>query len=206
MKNVTAVTVQKRNKEKSNVFIDGSYYCALLNVTVVKYKIKAGSCIEDDEFERILCEDGESSAFELALGYVSKYMKSKKQTLEYLMRKGYAYPVAFKAIEKLCSYGYLSDDDFAESFVLQNKGGNGKLLLKQKLRQKGIDEKCADRAINEHFEDESESALRVAEKYMRNKERTYEGFGKCYRYLLSKGFSYDSASAAIDALKGSEDF
>lgn len=206
MKNVTAVTVQKRNKEKSNVFIDGSYYCALLNVTVVKYKIKAGSCIEDDEFERILCEDGESSAFELALGYVSKYAKSKKQTLEYLMRKGYAYPVAFKAIEKLCSYGYLSDDDFAESFVLQNKGANGKLLLKQKLRQKGIDEKCADRAINEHFEDEAESALRVAEKYMRNKERTYEGFGKCYRYLLSKGFSYDSASAAIDAIKGSEDF
>lgn len=206
MKNLTAVTVQKRNKEKSNVFIDGSYYCALLNVTVVKYKIKAGSCIEDDEFERILCEDGENSAFELALGYVSKYTKSKKQTLEYLMRKGYAYPVAFKAIEKLCSYGYLSDDDFAESFVLQNKGSNGKLLLKQKLRQKGIDEKCADRAINEHFEDESESALRVAEKYMRNKERTYEGFGKCYRYLLSKGFSYDSASAAIDAVKAGDDF
>lgn len=206
MKNVTAVVVQKKNKEKSNVFIDGGYYCALLNVTVVKYKIRAGACFDDEEFERILCEDGEGAAFELAIGYVSKYVKSKKQTLEYLMRKGYAYPVAFKAVEKLCSYGYLSDDDFAESFVLQNKGSNGKLLLKQKLRQKGIDEKCADRAINANFEDESDSALRVAEKYMRNKEKTYETFGKCYRYLLSKGFSYDSASCAIDKLKETDEF
>lgn len=205
MKNITAVTVQQKNKNKSNIYIDGEYYCALSNVTVITNKLKAGVSIEDDEFERILCEDGTSAAFELALGYVCKYTKSKKQTIDYLMKKGYAYPVAFKAVEKLVSYGYLSDADFAESFVLQNKSTKGKLLLKQQLRQKGIDEKCADRAINEHFGDETESCINLAEKYMRNKEPSFENYGKCYRHLLSKGFSFDAASSAIDKIKKGDD-
>jgi len=206
MKNITAITVQQKNKRKSNIFIDGSYYCSLSNVTVVSNRLKAGMEIEDEEFERILLEDGEAAAFDLALGYVCKYAKSKKQTTDYLMKKGFAYPVAFKAVEKLVSYGYLSDDDFAEAFVLQNKNNSGKLLLKQKLRQKGIDEKCADKAINEYFGDETDSAKRLAEKYMKSKEKNFENFGKCYRYLLSKGFSFDAASAAIDSLKNDDEF
>ena len=206
MKNITAVTVQKKNKNKSNVYIDGQYYCSLSNVCVISNRIKPGMSIGDDEFEKILIEDGESAAFELALGYVCKYTRSKKQTIDYLMKKGYAYPVAFKAADKLISYGYLSDDDFAEAFVLQNKNVNGKMLLKQKLRLKGIDEKCADKAINEHFEDETEPCLTLARKYMRTKEATFENYGKCYRYLLSKGFSYDAASSAIDSLKKGDDF
>lgn len=206
MKNITAVTVQQKNKNKSNVYIDGQYYCSLSNVCVITNKLKAGVSLEDDEFERILLEDGESAAFELALGYVCKYMRTKKQTTDYLMKRGYAYPVAFRAVEKLIGYSYLSDDDFAEAYVLQNKNSKGKLLLKRQLRQKGIDEKCADKAINEHFEDETEPCLQIAEKYMRNKDATFENFGKCYRYLLSKGFSFDVASSAIDALKKGDDF
>lgn len=206
MKNITAITVQKNNKQKSNVYIDGQYYCSLSNVCVVSNRLKPGMAIEDDEFEKIMIEDGESAAFELALGYVCKYARSKKQTIDYLMKKGYAYPVAFKAVDKLSSYGYLSDDDFAEAFVLQNKNANGKMLLKQKLRHKGIDKKCADRAINEHFGDETEPCLRLAEKYMRSKEPTFENYGKCYRYLLSKGFSYEAASSAIDSMKKGDEF
>lgn len=206
MKNITAITVQQKNKNRSNVYVDGEYYCSLSNVTVIAEKLKVGP-VDDEEFERILLTDGESAAFELALGYVCKYARSKKQTLDYLMKKGYAYPVAFKAVEKLVSYGYLSDDDFAAAFVEQNKSSKGKLLLKRQLRQKGIDEKCADKAINEQFGDETEPAKRLAEKYMRGKEPVFENFGKCYRYLLSKGFSYDAASSVIDFLKkGNDDF
>lgn len=201
MKNITSVTVQQKNKERSNIYIDNEYYCSLSNFTVVSNRIKAGCEIEDEEFERILQEDGASASFEKGLSYVSKYQKTKKQVLDYLIKKGFAYPVAFKAVEKLQSYGYVNDDDFAENFVTANKSSYGKKALFMKLMQKGVSEKCANKAINEHLGDETPSAERIAEKYMRGKEKTFENFGKCYRHLLSKGFSYDAASSAIDKLK-----
>lgn len=201
MKNVTGVTVQQKNKDRSNVYIDGEYYCSLSNVTVVSYGIKPGVQIEDDDFERILDEDGASLSFEKGLSYISRYQKTKKQVLDYLMKKGFAYPVAFKAVEKLESYGYVNDDDFAENFVSSNKATKGKKLIFHQLLLKGVSEKCADKAINEHFGDETDACDALAEKFMRGREKTFENFGKCYRHLLSKGFSYDAASGAINKLK-----
>ena len=55
------------------------------------------------------------------------------------------------------------------------------------------------------IEDESAAAARVAEKYLRNKEKTKENALKCYKYLLSKGFSYDTAKSATDKIISYED-
>ena len=53
--------------------------------------------------------------------------------------------------------------------------------------------------------DESAAAARVADKYFRNKEKTKENALKCYKYLLSKGFSYDTAKSATDKVISYED-
>lgn len=205
MKTITAITVQQKNKNKSNVYINGEYYCSLSNMTVLSNRLKAGDVLQDDDFEKIVLSDGESSSFDLALTYVSKYSKTKKQVVEYLQKKGYAYPVAFKTVDKLAGYGYINDADFAERFVLQYKNSKGKRYVLQQLRLKGIDEKCAYNAINKHFEDETPTAVALAEKFMKGKEATYENYGKCYRHLLSKGIAYDAASEAINFIKGDKD-
>ena len=48
-------------------------------------------------------------------------------------------------------------------------------------------------------------AIELAKKYMRSKEVTKENLAKCYRYLLSKGFSYESAQNAIKSIKDVDD-
>lgn len=205
MKTITAITVQQKNKNKSNIYIDGEYYCSLSNITVLSNRLKAGDVLQEDDFEKIVLSDNESSSFDLALTYVSKYSKTKKQVAEYLQKKGYTYPVACKTVDKLVSYGYINDADFAERFVLQYKNGKGKRYILQQLRLKGIDEKCAYNAINKHFEDETPTAVTLAEKYMKGKEGTYENYGKCYRHLLSKGIAYETASEAISCIKKDQD-
>ena len=60
------------------------------------------------------------------------------------------------------------------------------------LSYKGVSEEDAENALAS-LGDESENAARVAEKYMRGKEHTRETAGKCYRYLISKGFDYETA-------------
>ncbi|MBQ7408394.1 MAG: RecX family transcriptional regulator, partial [Clostridia bacterium] len=162
MKTITQVSVQQKNKSRSNIYLDGSYYCSLDNLLVIKYGLKAGVQIDEQRIIEIQEENEFSAAFDLALGYISKYKKTKKQIIDYLLKKGYLYPIAFKVVEKLASYGFADDNDYAKSFVEQSSKSKGKLLIKMQLRARGIDEKCADNAIND-IEDETPAAILIAQ-------------------------------------------
>lgn len=202
-KTITALTVQAKNKNRSNLFLDGAFFCSLDNLIVVKYSLKAGIEIEQEKLQAIQEENEFSFAFDLALNYVSRFRKTKKQLIEYLLKKGYLYPLCCKVVDKLIGYGYVDDSDFARAFVEQNSKTKGKLLLKMQLQSKGVDKKCAEQAVENI--NETPQAIELAKKYMRNKEDTRENKAKCYRYILSKGFSYDSAHDAINALGGDTD-
>ncbi len=59
----------------------------------------------------------------------------------------------------------------------------------------------------EDAEEDGEEALRILRKYLRGKENTKENLYKGYKYLLSKGFSYDTAKTALDGFGGdNEDY
>lgn len=204
MKTITSVSVCAKNKSRSNIFLDGVFYCSMDNLIVVKYNLKEGIEISEEKLNSIQKENEFSTAFDLALTYVSRYKKTKKQVVYYLIKKGYLYVVAIEVVKKLSSYGYVDDKDYATSFVNEKSKNNGKLLIKMQLRAKGVDEKTAENAVGE-IEDETPNAIAVAKKYMRSKENNRDNLLKCYRYLLSKGFSFESAKSAIDCLKGGED-
>ena len=200
MKQITQISVQQKNKKRSNIYLDGKYSLSLSNIVILQNRLKVGMMVDEAFLVDLQQQNDFSECFDIAVAYISKYAKTKKQLIDYLMKKGYLYPVAFKVVEKLVSYGYVNDESFAKRFVESGSKNKGKLLLKRELLLKGIDEKCADNAINGIL-NESENAISVAEKYMRSKERDYKNLQKCYRYLLSKGFSFESAGDAISHLK-----
>ena len=145
-----------------------------------------------------------STAFELALNYVARYKKTKKQIIEYLMKKGYLYPVSLKVVKKLEGYGFADDKDFAKSYAQQSAKNKGKMLIKMQLRAKGVDKLTAENAVEAM--DEQPAANQLAVKYMRSKELTKENLAKCYRYLLSKGFDYETAKWALSAIFDVEEY
>ena len=63
---------------------------------------------------------------------------------------------------------------------------------------------AAEEAI-ENVENELDSAIRIAQKYLKNKEPCIESKQKCYRRLLSKGFDFDTAKEAVEKVLGDED-
>lgn len=201
---ITKVSVQVKNKNRSNIYVDEKYYCSLDNFLVLKYNLKVGREVDENLIAEIQTESEFEKAFDLALTYITKYRKTKKQITEYLMKKGYLYPVAFKVLEKLSGYGLADDDEYARSYVEENCKNKGKLYLKMQLRARGIDEKCAEKALD-NIEDETPQTLTVARKYMKNKPICRENLSKCYRYLLSKGFSYDAVNSVISELKSEND-
>lgn len=204
MKTITSVTVCVKNKSRSNLYLNGDFFCTLDNLLVVKYGLKEDMQISEEHLAKIQEENEFSTAFDLVLNYVSRYKKTRKQVVEYLLKKGYIYSLVVKVVDKIEGYGFIDDQEYARSYAKQSSKTKGKMLIKMQLRAKGINKTTAEDAVDE-LEDETPTAIIIAKKYMRSKEISKENLAKCYRYLLSKGFSYESARSAINQLGDTED-
>ena len=60
-------------------------------------------------------------------------------------------------------------------------------------------------AAVENLDGEEETAKRLLEKYMRGKPRDKATLYKAFRYLLGKGFEYETARAALAAFGDTEE-
>lgn len=185
---ITEISPQKKNKGRSNLYLDGVFYCGLDDFTVLKNRLKAGDETEKATIDAIQEESELSSAVEKALDYISRCAKTDRQILQYLEKKGYTYPVRFKVLEKLHSYGYADDKEYARAFVETYSASRGKLRIKRDLIAKGISSKYAEAAL-ENVGNQKDAAKKTAEKYMRGKTNDMKTRSKCFRYLMSKGFT-----------------
>lgn len=204
MKKITDIKPPVKNKTRCSIFLDNAYYCGLELETVMRNRLKIETEIDEDRLEEIQEESERSRALDKALGFIARSKKTEKQIEEYLAGKGYLPATIDYAKNKLKEYNFVSDSDYAEDYVGTYSRNKGKRLLKLELLHKGVSEKDMETALD-NLNDESENAARVAGKYMRGKDRTRENAAKCYRYLVSKGFDYDTAKTVSEKYRTDAD-
>ena len=202
MAKITEISVQKRDKNRANIYLDGTFYCGIKIDTVYKFHLKVDMDVSPEELEEIQFDSEKSQALDKALGYVSKSMKTKRQVKDYLTSKGYLPTIVDYCTAKLIEYKFVDDNEYCKAYVRSYKKNKGSKLLEQELRSKGIDFNLIDSALDGEYTDGAENAKRIAEKYMKNKENNKENLQKAYRYLLSKGFSYEEINSALKSFKG----
>ena len=200
MKTITEITVQKKDKNRANIILDGSYYCALNIETVVKHNLKKGIMINEKLLDDYQLESEKSNAYNMVLKLISTRYKTQKEIYVYLQEKGYLPVVIFYVINKLNEYHFIDDEKYAESYVAHKIQKDGGLKIKQELLKKGVSEDIIDRVLEKQSGQE-DVIKTLAEKYMKNKEDTKENYIKLFRYLQNKGFEYEQIKSAI---KGDE--
>ena len=204
MAEITDISPQAKDKERCNVYVDGSFYCGMKLETVVKYRLKTGSHIERERLDEIQLENEKSQALDKALTHISAAMKTEKQMRDFLKKKGYLPAVCDYVIAKLREYAFVDDAQYCEQYVESASKDKGARLIALELRKKGASEESIEAALAAVGE-EGDAARRVLEKYMRGKQPTREVLSKAYRHLLSKGFDHDTAKDALASLRGEED-
>ena len=204
MAEITDITPQVKDKLRCNVYLDGRFCCGMSLETVMKNRLKVGMTVGEDQLAALQMESEKSRALDKAMSYLSKSPKTKREIARYLAGKGYLPAVVDYALGKLTEYGFADDEAYAKSYVEAAKGKKGARLIRMELRARGADEQAAEAALG-GIGDESASARAVAAKYLRNKDGSRETAVKAYRHLLSKGFDYDTAKAAVDAVMGEWD-
>lgn len=206
MNEITAITPQIKDKRRCNVYVDGRFCCGLTLEVAVKYRLKVGACVSPDRLAEIQLESEKNTALDKVLTHISATKKTEKQVRDFLKEKGYLPPVCDYVLEKMRGYGFINDQEYAQDYVDFAASKKGGRLIKMELKAKGVAEEYIDEALDAlDLEEQESAAARILEKYMRGKTPNREMLAKAYRHLLSKGFDYETAKAAISALGDTEE-
>lgn len=196
MSEITLIEPQKRDKTRCNVYIDGKFYCGIKIEVAVKYHLKAGMSIEKNKLDEIQLETEKSQALDKAMTHLSATLKTKKQMYDFLEKKGYTEAVINYVLEKLEYYKFVDDYAYCRAYM-NSAVGKGKRAIECELIKRGADRNAISSVLDETEEDGG-AALKVLTKYMRGKEFSKDNLYKGFKYLLSKGYGYDTAKEAVE--------
>ena len=201
MPKITDMQIQQNNKTRANVYVDGEFAFALEMLTVMKLGLKIGQEVSQERLQDAIFDSEKSVAFEKAMDYLGRGMKTAKQMRDYLEKKGYDTRVVEYVVLKLKDYRYVDDDAYAKLYVERNSSTKGDRRLKQELIQKGIAVSRAEEYAQTDDEQALANATRLAEKYMKNKPTTVKSLQNLQRYLLGRGYGFDVVNSIVRSFK-----
>ncbi len=201
MPKITDMQIQKNNKSRANVYIDGEFAFGLEMLTVMKLGLKIGREVSEEQLAQAVFDSEKSVAFERAVNYLSRCMKTCKQMREYLTGKGYSPDVVSNVVDRLKELKYLDDETYARLYVEQNSQSKGEYRLKQELSVKGISKALIDKYCVQDGERSVNAAAQLAVKYMKGKPSDVKTLQKLQRYLISRGYGFDTVNQVIHNFK-----
>jgi len=188
---ITALRVQKRNKDRANVYIDGEFAFGLDLIEAAK--LSKGQFLGDEEIAALKVIDEIGRAHEAALTFLAHRPRSKSEITQRLRKHGYPEPAIEAALARLAQAGLVDDEAFAEYWVRNREQfrPRGRYALRQELRQKGVESQVIEAVLEDL--DESESAYRAAQErlasWMRLDELSVRR--KLAGFLQRRGFGYE---------------
>lgn len=207
---ITKIEVQKRNKERVNIYIDNEYSFSLSNELVYKEGLKTNENIDLEKIKSIAKEDDYIKCKNAALKIVEKSYKSEKELKDKLLLKGYDNLTIDKTLNFLKEYNFLSDTNYVKMYVKDRSRLQGKKKIKYDLIKKGINDNLIEDEISNIDEDEEREvaynmALKKYNVLSKRESDKYKLSQKIYRFLLSKGYDYDIVSYAVKRVTSTDD-
>ncbi len=201
MSKITGIEIQKRNKNRVNLYVDNEYLLSLQAELVYKYNLSKNQEIDEEKLLEIARADDYEKAKNKALNSLSKVEKSEKKIREKLSAD-FDEEVIEEVVEFLKKHELVDDERFAEMIVSNDLSFKrvGKNRIKQNLYTKGIKREYIESAISDIDSDvELENAIYLAKKRLpRIKDKDINKVkNKLYQHLSYKGFSYDIIKSAI---------
>ena len=198
MNEITAITPQVKDKTRCNIFIDGRFCCGLSLETAVKNRLKVGQCVAPEYLAELQLDSEKQKALDKALVHISATRKTEKQIRDFLKQQGYLTSVSDYVVEKMRSYAFIDDGEYAKAYAECARGKKGSRLIALELKAKGVSDEIAKKAVADIDEQsEMQVAVAILEKYMRGRTVDRTVLQKAFRYLLGKGFPYEIVKDAL---------
>ncbi|SHI32715.1 regulatory protein [Clostridium cavendishii DSM 21758] len=211
MKKITSVEVQKRNQGRVNVFINQEFSFACDAELVYRYDIRKGKSVVEEELKEIIEEEDFIKCKNSALRSLEKAYKTEKEIIDKLKDKGFEEKIIKRTLEFLKEYNLLDDNKYTDMFVKDKIKAQGRNKIKFSLMRKGVCEEVIKARIdNIDVDDELEVATNLAQKkynvLIKREDDKFKISQKLYRFLASKGYTYECINKAVKNVTNIEDF
>lgn len=200
---ITKIEVQKRNKNRVNVYVNEDFLFACSAEIIYNYGLKSGEKIDIDKIKAIIEEDNYIKCKNDALHSIERAYKTEKQVVQKLLAKGYEKSTIEKAILFLREYNFLDDSKFADMYVKEKLLSQGRNKIKYSLMQKGLDESLIKEKLQSiDKEKEGDSLERIGmlkyQQLIKREEDTRKIYKKLGDYLMRRGYPWDDVKSFLN--------
>lgn len=181
---------------RAKIVLDDGTVFPLYKGELKKYNIEPGSELNQNGYDRIIEEILIPRAKERATHILEKADRTEDELRKKLLENYYPEKAIDAAIDRLKEYHYIDDLEYAKSYIRTYSDSKSMKVMKIKLMEKGIRECDIEEAFSEEYDtDETYLIKNLLEKRHYSKETAdRKERERTIRYLLGKGFSYDSFS------------
>lgn len=207
---ITKLERQKKNKERISVFLDERYAFSLSEESLLKLHLKEGQEIEKDDLDRIVLEEENRDAMDLAFRLLGIRSRSERELVQRLKQKKFSPVTIERTVGRIRELGYINDAQFACDWVRYRKQqGKGPELIKAELKMKGISPEVLSEVLaemKESGESETEQIKSIAERKLKQMQglppRT--AAQRLTGFLARRGFGIEAIREALRELRFSE--
>ena len=191
---ITAIQVQKKNKERFSLYHEDRFLLGVSTQTLVSCSLKKGTLLTPEKLDAILGIEQHSKAKEYTLGILSRRDHSVQELIIKGIKKGFNKDVLERVTHELQKNNYLDDHRFTSNFIHDaiefKKWSLNK--IKFELRKKGVNKSI----ISELFDGFDEAIWKKQMYSLVRKNRakfirsdSTKRKKKMYDYLARKGYS-----------------
>ncbi|WP_233442757.1 recombination regulator RecX [Trichococcus shcherbakoviae] len=193
---VTKITVQKKRKDRFNVFIDGEYSFPISEAVLIKVGLHKGMTLTKERSAEIEKENYDYMAYTTAVNYLSYSLRSEKEVRKKLHEEEISPDAIERALTRLVDQNYVNDRIYGESYTrtAANLNLKGPQLIANELKGKGLSEEDIAFSLKQYpHELQLENAQTIAEKQLRKQSRvsSHEAASKIRLNLHQKGYPSD---------------
>ena len=194
---ITALVLQKNNKERVSVFLDEQYAFSLSLLRAAQ--LKRGQYLSEEQIKALRSQDERDKAYNRALNYLSYRPRSQAEMERYLLGKGWDEVVVCDVIDRLQQIGLVDDREFAHFWVdnRQRFRPRGRMALRYEMKTRGLGEEIIAEVLEDV--DEEQSAYELASSRARKETglAPREFRRKLGQYLARRGFSFSVIEAVL---------
>ena len=171
---VTKITVQKKRKDRFNVFIDGEYSFPISEAVLIKVGLHKGMTLTKERSAEIEKENYDYMAYTTAVNYLSYSLRSEKEVRKKLHDEEISPDAIERALTRLVDQNYVNDRSYRDSYTrtAANLNLKGPQLIANELKGKGLSEEDIAFSLKQYpHELQLENAQTIAEKQLRKQSR-----------------------------------
>ncbi len=204
---ITKIEPQKKHKNRSSVFIDGSFAFGISDFDVLKFRLKEGKTITEDELSAFKNDVLVQDAKQYALKLLDRHSYTEKALHRKLTERDCDPDTVENVLSFLKEYKYIDDALYAKHYIetALKTGKSGMRKIRYDLMEKGISREILEMLFaelneSENAQSESDAVLPLLEKKLKG-DFSFPNLMKAKRYCLSRGFSVEAIDSAVRKLK-----